>query len=69
MYNVRNWVDVTRVKKKYDNDKKYVKLLSHPTFKHRTIFNENLVAVHRHKRKVVLDKPIIIGMIILDISN
>ena len=49
--------------------KKYVKLLSHPTFKHRTIFNENLVAVHRHKRKVVLDKPIINGRIILELSK
>ena len=69
MENVRNRVDVTLVKKKDDNDKKYVKLLSHPTFKRRTIFNENLVAVHRHKRRVVLDKPIINGMIILDLSN
>ena len=58
-----------RSKKNDDNDKKYVKLLSHPTFKRRTIFNENLVAVHRHKRRVVLDKPIINGMIILDLSK
>ena len=44
-------------------------MLSHPTFKRRTIFNENLVAVHRHKRKIILDKPIINGMIILDLSK
>jgi len=69
MENVRNRVDVKLCKKKDDNDKKYVKLLSHPTYKRRTIFNENLVAVHRHKRRIVLDKPIINGMIILDLSK
>ena len=64
--NVRNRVDVKLVK---NDSKKYTKLLSHPTFKRRTIFNENLVAVHRHKRKIILDKPIISGMIILDLSK
>ena len=29
----------------------------------------HLVAVHRHKRRIVLDKPIINGMIILDLSK
>ena len=66
MENVRNRVDVKLVKNNCD---KYIKLLSHPTFKRRTIFNENIVAVHRHKRRIVLDKPIINGMIILDLSK
>ena len=64
MENVRNRVGVKLV-----NCDKYIKLLSHPTFKRRTIFNKNLVAVHRHKRRIVLDKPIINGMIILYLSK
>ena len=37
--------------------------------KRSTIFNESLVAVHRRKKTVKLDKPIIIGMCILDLSK
>ena len=40
MENVRNRVDVKLVK---NSCKKSIKLLSHPTFKRRTIFYENLV--------------------------
>ena len=40
------------------------KLCSHPTYKRNTIFNENLVAVHR-KKYITLDTPIINGMLIL----
>ena len=50
MENVGNRVDVKLVKNNCD---KYIKLLSHPTFKRQTILNENLVAVHRHKRRIV----------------
>ena len=49
---------------------RYLKLLSHPTYKHkRTIFNENLVAVHMNKKEIKLDKPIINGFIILELSK
>ena len=63
---IRNRQDIKLVK---DNTKKYIKMLSHPTFKRRTIFNDNLVAVHRHKKEIVFDKPIINGMIILELSK
>ena len=44
MENVRNRCDIRLVK---DKTNKYVKLISHPLYKFkRTIFNENLVAVH-----------------------
>jgi len=66
MENVRNRCNVELVKA---NNKKYLKLLSHPTFKKRTIFSENLVAVHRHKKQILLNKPIINGFLILEISK
>jgi len=44
-------------------------VLSHPSYKTTTIFNENLVAVDKHKKEVKLDKPIINRMIILDLSK
>ena len=52
-----------------DSSSKYLKLISQPRFKKRTIINENLVAVHRHKKMIILDKPILNGMIILDLSK
>ena len=47
----------------------YLKLCSHPTYKRTTIFNENLVAVHRNKKYITLDKPIINGMMFLELSK
>ena len=38
------------------------KLVAHPTFKCVTAFNENLSAVERFKAKVMLNKPIYIGL-------
>ena len=72
MEQVRNRVDVKLMKDSGltdDSSKKYLKLISQPRFKKRTIFNEKLVAVHRHKKVITLDKPIINGMIILDLSK
>ena len=67
MENVRNRCDIKLVK---DNTKRYNKLISHPAYKYkRTIFNENLVAVHMNKKEVKLDKPIINGFIILELSK
>ncbi len=67
MENVRNRCDIRLVK---DKTNKYVKLISHPLYKFkRTIFNENLVAVHMNKKEIFLDKPIINGFIILELSK
>ena len=64
---MRNRCDIRLVK---DNTFKYNKLISHPAYKFkRTIFNENLVAVHMNKREVKLDKPMINGFIILELSK
>ena len=66
MENVRNRVNIELIN---NNEQRLLKVLSHPSYKRTTIFNENLVAVHKHKKEVKLDKPIINGMIILDLSK
>src|SRR5256885_15446364 len=49
--------------------KKYKKLTSDLSFKSQKIFSENLVAIHRHKTEVNLNRPTYIGICILDLSN
>ena len=49
--------------------KKYKKLTSDPSFKSQKIFSENLVAIHRHKTEVNLNRPTYIGMCVLDLSK
>jgi hypothetical protein len=51
------------------NPKKYKKLTSDPSFKSRKIFSENLVAIHRRKTEVHLNRPTYIGMCVLDLSK
>lgn len=45
------------------------KIIAKPSFKRRVIFDENLVAIEKKKTSIVMDKPISIGMAILDISK
>src|SRR5205085_3090281 len=49
--------------------KKYKKLTSDPSFKSRKIFSENLVAIHRCKTEVNLNRPTYIGMCVLNLSK
>ena len=65
MENVTNRVDIQLVSR----EEKSVKLFSKTNFDKRTIFSEDLIAVHMHKKKVVLNKPIYLGMSILDLSK
>ena len=65
MENVRNRVDIQLV----TNDKQVVKLFSKSNFERRTIFSENLIAIHMHKNRVFLNKLIYLGMSILDLSK
>ena len=65
MENVRNRVDIKLV-----NDKgKFLKLASKPNYQSNTIFSDDLVAVHMRRTNLVLNKPIYLGMSILDISK
>jgi hypothetical protein len=65
MENVRNRVNVKLV----SNEKALGKLSKKPNFKSANIFHENLIAVHMEKTTVKFDKPIQIGMTILDLSK
>ena len=40
-----------------------------PTYKGCKIFHENLVAVHMQKPRLLLNKPVYVGMCILDLSK
>ena len=65
MENVRNRVDIQLCSK----EEKALKLFSKTNFDRRTIFSENLIAIHMHKKKIMLNKPIYLGMSILDLSK
>ena len=65
MENLRKRVDVKLVTDK----NKLLKLSSKPTFVSSKIFNENLVAVHKIKQCLKLNRPTYVGMSILDISE
>ena len=51
------------------NEKKLDKLTSKPTFVSSKIFNENLMAVHKVKETLTLNRPAYVGMCILDLSK
>ncbi len=65
MENVRNRVNVKLV----SDEKALGKLAKKANFKSVNIFDENLIAVHMEKTTVRLNKPIQIGMSILDLSK
>ena len=63
MENLRNRVDVRLV----TSEDKARKLFAKPNYETRTIFPNNLIAVHMKKTKLKLNKPIYLGMSILDL--
>ena len=65
MENIRNRVDIRLV----NSEAKAKKLAAKPNFKHCNIFDENLVALHMKKTKLVFNKPVYLGMCILDLSK
>ena len=65
MENLGKRVDVRLV----TNEKKLDKLTSKPTFVSSKIFNENLMAVHKIKETLTLNRPAYVGMCILDLSK
>ena len=65
MENLRKRVDVRLV----TDEKKLLKLASKPTYVSSKIFNENLVAVHKIKEALTLNRPAYVGMCILDLSK
>ena len=65
MEKIRKRIDVRLV----TDQKKLSKLVSKPTFVNSKIFNEDLVAVHKIKETLTLDRPAYAGMCILDLSK
>ena len=65
MENIRNRVDICLV----TNEDQARKLISKPNYKHRTIFCENLTAIHMKKTRLLFNKPVYLRMCILDLSK
>ena len=65
MENIENRVDIKLVA----SETEALKLSARVNYDRCTIFDENLVAVHMSKTKLVYDKPIYLGMCILDLSK
>ncbi|XP_065654917.1 uncharacterized protein LOC136081522 [Hydra vulgaris] len=65
MENIENRVDVRLI----TNRDEAVKLASRPNYESRTIFDENLIAIHMKRTKLMYNKPIYLGMCILELSK
>ena len=67
MENIRKRVDVKLVSDK--NIKKAERLVAKPNFQHCNIFSENLIVLHMKKTELTYNKPVYLGMCILDLSK
>ena len=65
MENIRNRVDVKLV----NTEEKLRKLVAKPNFRSQKIFSENLISVHMKKTSLTMNKPVYLGMCILDLSK
>ena len=63
--NIRNRVDIRLI----SSDKIAQKLTAKQNYDHCTIFDENLIAVHMKKTKLYFNKPVYLGMSMLDLSK
>ncbi|KYN16161.1 hypothetical protein ALC57_11593 [Trachymyrmex cornetzi] len=68
MENVRDRVDV-KLLTKWEGRYGAEAIIAKPNFHSRSVFSENLVAIELRKLEVKFDKPIYVGMCILDISK
>ena len=65
MENVRKHRDIKLV----TTEKRRIKLVSEPNYHTTKQFSENLLAIEMKKAKVKMNKPLYLGMVILDISK
>ena len=63
--NIRKRTDI-RLATTVDEVEKYI---YKPNYTHRTTFSDNLVAIHMEKTKLYFNKPVYLGMCILDLSK
>ena len=65
MEDIRKRTDIKLV----NTPEQAIKLINKPNYTHRTTFSDNLVAIHMGKTEIYMNKPVQIGMSILDISK
>ena len=65
MENIRKRVNVKLV----NNEEKARKLIAKPNYRSCKIFSENLISVHMKKTSLVMNKPVYLGVCILDLSK
>ncbi|XP_075210257.1 uncharacterized protein LOC142317586 [Lycorma delicatula] len=65
MENVRKRLNLELV----SSEKRLMKLISKPSFKDRIIYDESLCAVQCAKEKILFDKPIYVGLTVLELSK
>ena len=65
MENIRNRVNVKLV----NTEERLKKLTTKPNYKGCKIFKENLISVHMKKTSLTMNKPVYLGMCILDLSK
>lgn len=68
MENIRKRIDIS-LRMKWDGRYGVRKLVAAPNFKRATIFSEDCVAVEMKKTNILMNKPIAVGMAVLDISK
>lgn len=68
MENVRKRVDI-RLRGEWDGQWGVRRLVSQPNFKRTVIFDNDFVAVEMKRTNILLNKPIAIGMAVLDLSK
>ena len=67
MENLRKRVDVKLVRA--NEEDKMRRLIASPAFARANIFDDDLVAIQVHKSRLVLNRPVYVGMSILDLSK
>ena len=67
MENLRKHVDIKLVHS--NKEDKLRRLITSPAFARQKIFDNDLAALHMHKSRRVLNRPVYVGMSILDLSK
>jgi hypothetical protein len=69
MENIRKRVDIKLVKTDGSENEKLRKIIAKPNFNRRVKFSVELSAIHVHKTKLTLNKPIYVGFSVLELSK
>lgn len=67
--NIRQRTDIRLVNRWIGGEKNARNLIAQPNFKKCVIFDENLVSIEMQKTHVMMNKPIIVGMCVLELSK